>query len=50
MMLYFDASIVQMIRDRIRFSFLQLRDRTREYKLVKEVGRTDGQVGSAGPL
>ena len=50
-----DATIVQMIRDRIRFSsaagykprrtelFLQLTDRT-EYKLVKEVGSSNGGV------
>jgi len=51
-----DVTILQMIRDSIRFSstagykprcaelFLQLRDQTREYKLVKEVGSSNGWV------
>jgi len=33
----------------VHSSFLQLRGRAREYELVKEVGRSGGQVGSSGP-
>src|SRR5579864_20676 len=53
-----DATIVQMTRDRIRFSFatdrraenshLQLKDRAREYKLLKNLAGSDsGRVADS---